>query len=62
MDEGRLMEFLHRFVVDFGVTGAANVLAGTWMIVEPRAGDGVSDNCFRRAAETPFNLVFEARP
>jgi hypothetical protein len=35
MDESRLMEFLHRFVVDFGATGAA---------------------------ETPFNLVFEARP
>jgi len=83
---------------------------GTWMIVEPRAGDAVSDNLnpigrayyslstflcvpsalsqdggfalgaqagepaiagivaragftrFRRAAETPFNLVFEARP
>ena len=29
MDESRLMEFLHRFVVDFGATGAAgNVLAG----------------------------------
>src|ERR1043165_4440399 len=29
MDEGRLMEFLHRFVVDFGATGAAgNVLVG----------------------------------
>ena len=83
---------------------------GTWMIVEPRAGDGVEDNLnpvgrvfysastlvctptslsqevglalgaqageqairavtqeagftrFRRAAETPFNLVFEVRP
>jgi hypothetical protein len=83
---------------------------GTWMIVEPRAGDRVEDNLnpvgrayyafstllctpaslsqevglalgaqagearigdvvagggftrFRRAAETPFNLVFEARP
>ena len=29
MDESRLMEFLHRFVVDFGATGAAgNVLVG----------------------------------
>ena len=29
MDEGRLREFLHRFVVDFGATGAAgNVLVG----------------------------------
>ena len=29
MDEGRLMQFLHRFVVDFGATGAAgNVLVG----------------------------------
>jgi hypothetical protein len=33
-----------------------NALApdGTWMIVEPAAGV--------RIAETPFNLVFEARP
>jgi len=29
MDESRLMEFLHCFVVDFGATGAAgNVLVG----------------------------------
>jgi hypothetical protein len=39
---------------------------GTWMIVEPNAGDRVEDTGgfarFRRVAETPFNLVCEVRP
>jgi hypothetical protein len=39
---------------------------GTWTIVEPNAGDRVEDTGgfarFRRVAETPFHLVFEARP
>jgi hypothetical protein len=61
MDEGRLREFLHRFVVDFGATAAAgNVLAGEPAIAGIVARAGFTR--FRRAAETPFNLVFEARP
>lgn len=32
---------------------------GTWLIVEPFAG---GFHRFRRAAETPFSLVLEARP
>jgi hypothetical protein len=51
---------------------------GTWMIVEPAAGDPLGAQAgearirevveqagfsrFRRAAETPFNAVYEARP
>jgi Methyltransferase domain len=32
---------------------------GTWLLVEPAAGGFTR---FRRAAETPFNLVYEVRP
>jgi hypothetical protein len=46
MDEGRLMEFLHRFVVDFGATGAAgNVLAGEQL------------GLYRAMCGGPFDLV-----
>ena len=35
---------------------------GTWLIVEPLAGDTLAENRFRRATQTPFNAVYEARP
>lgn len=38
---------------------------GTWLLVEPCARDRLEDNlnpAGRRASETPFNLVLEARP
>jgi hypothetical protein len=41
MDEGRLMEFLDRFVVDFGATAAAgNVLAGEQLGLYRALGEG----------------------
>ncbi len=119
LDEAKLDEFVGKFAGDLGaVLHAATVLIGgkplkadgTWMVVEPYAGDRLEDNLnavgrifysastvlcvpaskdqevgvalgaqagearirevvtaggfsrFRRAAETPFNLVFEVRP
>lgn len=51
------------------VGAAAHVRAtlnpdGTWLIVEPYADDRVEHNLnpVGRAAQTPFNLVLEARP
>ena len=43
---------------------------GTWMVVEPQAGEepirrlaaDAGYTRFRRAAETPFNIVYEVRP
>ena len=39
MDQGRLREFLHRFVVDFGATGAAGNVR-----VRPRADNATAES------------------
>ena len=56
----KLQEFLGRFVTDLGATFAAgNVVTGHHLGLY-RALAGFTR--FRRAAETPFNLVYEVRP
>ena len=54
------------------VAANAGLADGTFLLVEPYAGDRLEDNLtpvgragfghFRRVAQTPFNLVYEARP
>ena len=73
VDMDKLQEFLGRFVTDLGATFAAgNVVighhlglyralaAGEAAIRQVTADAGFTR--FRRAAETPFNLVYEVRP
>lgn len=50
IDEGTLMDLLGRIVVDADEARIHDVVLA-WGLTR-----------FRRAAETPFNLVFEARP
>jgi hypothetical protein len=42
VDQEKLGEFMNRFVGDLGATMAAG--DGTWMLVEPFAGDSVPEN------------------
>ena len=57
IDQDKLGELLGMFVTDLGATIAA------WNIVVGRRGAGQAGfTRFRRATETPFNAVCEARP
>jgi hypothetical protein len=60
VDMDKLQEFLGRFVTDLGATFAAGAQAGEAAIRQITADAGFTR--FRRAAETPFNLVYEVRP
>ena len=73
VDMDKLQEFLGRFVTDLGATFAAgNVVTGHRLGLyralatgPASAGELVTDagfTRFRRAAQTPFNLVYEVRP
>jgi hypothetical protein len=67
VDEARLNEFLGQFVADLGATAAAHVREA---VLGNQAGEARTRQVptragftgFRRAAQTPFNLVYEARP
>ena len=54
IDTGKLHEFLGKFVTDLGAQ------AGEAAIRRVVTDAGFAR--FRRAAETPFNLVYEVRP
>jgi hypothetical protein len=63
LDEEKLMQFVFRAVDEVGATlNAALVVMGDKLgYYRALAGAGQLTR-FRRVAETPFNLVFEARP
>jgi hypothetical protein len=60
IDTDKLQDFLGRFVTDLGATFAAGNQAGEGAIRQITADAGFT--LIRRAAETPFNLVYEVRP
>ena len=57
IDEAKLNTFMGSFVHDLGAVGAQ---AGEARIREVVGKGGFQR--FRRATETPFNLIYEARP
>ncbi len=58
LDEAKLNSFMEKVVGDMGA--ALGAQAGEKQIRKVTSDAGFTR--FRRAAETPFNLVFEARP